>query len=268
MPKLKLSLFQLDRLIRSHAPSVYRILQGKEITPELFSVQWFVTLFAYDIGLPEIALVWDLFLLKGWKFILKLALATLMNLPANNLGKDPEFIISSLKNSLKNNSIPDIIKKALKIKITKKELSEIEDEYKGTNKEKKISLSSVKTNIDEPNAEVVYVFPMKADFIKKRFRFGEDSKGSINSGYKRKVRGQMPCNVRKLAVNLSLYSAQKFNALEENLNETIESEEKVKVHNDTILIHREFRCISKTRDHTARAKWSSSKRYRKVIMDV
>jgi hypothetical protein len=266
MPKLKLSLFQLDRLIRSHAPSVYRILQAKEITPELFSVQWFVTLFAYDVGLPDITLIWDLFFLKGWKFILKLSLAIVMNLPANNLHKESELIISLLKNSLQNTSILDIIKKALKIKITKKELSEIEDEYKGRNKETKRSLSDAKTNIDEPNAEVVYVFPMKADFIRKHFCSGEDTKRSINSEYKKKVRGRVPCNVRRLAVNLSLYSGH--NVLEGNLNETIESEKKVKIHNAPIIIHREFSCNNKTKDNTARAKWCSNKRYRKVIVDV
>lgn len=268
MPRLKLALFQLDGVIKSHAPNVYRTLQEKEVSAELYGVQWFVTLFAYDVHFAELALVWDLFLLKGWKFILQLALAVLLNLPATQFCKDAEHIISALKNAFRSQPPLSIIKEALKRKITKNELHELEKEYmeqfvKGPKKRLK------DTNINEPSAEAVYVFPNKADLVRRQFSTGESGK----KGCRKKSRGRTPCSARKLAVNLSLYSGRKCSnlVLEKSFRETIESEEKIRVniiHCDPMIVHKEFKFINKAKESTAREKKPSNLRYRKVIIDI
>eukprot|EP00826_Nyctotherus_ovalis_P029570 TRINITY_DN233_c0_g3_i3.p1 TRINITY_DN233_c0_g3~~TRINITY_DN233_c0_g3_i3.p1 ORF type:complete len:209 (+),score=31.85 TRINITY_DN233_c0_g3_i3:73-699(+) len=206
--------------------------------------------------------------IRDRKFILQLALTVLLSLSATQFCKDAEHIISALKNAFCSQPPLSIIKEALKRKITKNELHELEKEYmeqfvKGPKKKLK------DTNINEPTAEAVYVFPSKSDLIRRQFSTGESSK----KGCRKKSRGRTPCSARKLIVNLSLYSGKKCNslALEKSLRETIESEERIRmniIHCDPVIVHKEFKYMHKVKGSTAREKKSSNLRYRKVIIDI
>jgi hypothetical protein len=139
MPRLKLSLHQLDNLIQRHLPSLYEIFKAKEITAELFGVQWFITLFAYDVPFYNLKLIWDLFFLKGWKFIFQFSLAILSSLPPITPSTDSETLISLIKNVLRTESVTKLVEKALKIKIANEELEKIEAIYNSHNKQRSYS---------------------------------------------------------------------------------------------------------------------------------
>ena len=91
MSSLKLSLFQLDHLIEENEPRIASIFYSKGISSELFSIQWFVTIFSYDVNLSDLEIIWELFLLKGWKFILQLSLAIIFDIPKIVLCREPEI---------------------------------------------------------------------------------------------------------------------------------------------------------------------------------
>ena len=129
MSSLKLSLFQLDHLIEENEPRIASIFYSKGISSELFSIQWFVTIFSYDVILSDLEIIWELFLLKGWKFILQLSLAIIFDIPKIVLCREPEAIVNWIKNSVYRRSIKNIIKNALKIKIHKKTLNQINEKF-------------------------------------------------------------------------------------------------------------------------------------------
>ena len=42
-----------------------------------YALSWFLTLYAQDLPLPPLTRLWILFLLKGWKVIIKFSVALL-----------------------------------------------------------------------------------------------------------------------------------------------------------------------------------------------
>eukprot|EP00921_Rhytidocystis_pertsovi_P022834 GHVQ01036383.1.p1 GENE.GHVQ01036383.1~~GHVQ01036383.1.p1 ORF type:complete len:412 (-),score=55.41 GHVQ01036383.1:668-1903(-) len=79
-PRLKVTVFQLDRLVEAFLPNVHTKLASFDIHSDFYSMRWFMTLFAYDIPRPTLLHIWDQFLLKGWKVIFKVGLALLYHI--------------------------------------------------------------------------------------------------------------------------------------------------------------------------------------------
>eukprot|EP00922_Rhytidocystis_sp_ex-Travisia-forbesii_P061851 GHVS01091607.1.p1 GENE.GHVS01091607.1~~GHVS01091607.1.p1 ORF type:complete len:535 (-),score=67.13 GHVS01091607.1:797-2380(-) len=77
LPKLQVAVYQLDRLVESFLPKVYDRLVSFNIQADFYSINWFMTLFSYDMSWPSVLKIWDQFLLKGWKVIFKVGLAML-----------------------------------------------------------------------------------------------------------------------------------------------------------------------------------------------
>lgn len=114
-------------------PEVHRELVEKEVSGELFSVQWFITLFAYDVPLHSLGVLWDLFFLKGWKFVFQVLLAILSCLPSHH-SPDSETLIFRIKNVIRVEPIARLARKALKIKITNEELAKLEAQFNSIGK--------------------------------------------------------------------------------------------------------------------------------------
>jgi hypothetical protein len=103
MPLLKQLLYQLERLIQIYVPDVYASLQAKEIPCEVFSIQWYLTLFSCDFEPITLAKVWDIFLLEGWKFMFKLSISILKNMSCTIEGLKHDELVSYLKSALEKN---------------------------------------------------------------------------------------------------------------------------------------------------------------------
>ncbi len=102
MPKMRLSLYQFERLLKRRQPNLAAVLQQKEISSEIYCVQWFVTLFSVDFDSPALYTIWDLFLLRGWKFMFQLSLAVLQQLSPAICALDCESTIACLKSALRD----------------------------------------------------------------------------------------------------------------------------------------------------------------------
>ena len=129
MAKLKIIFYQFEKLMEDHLPGFSKILKEKEVSVDFYGVQWFITLFSYDVSPNKLRIIWDFFLYKGWKFIFKFALAIAKTSSRVISLMEPEVLIMHIKNILHTKSIVDIIKEALNLKITNKMLRIIENKY-------------------------------------------------------------------------------------------------------------------------------------------
>ena len=78
MPGLHLHLYQFERLLEDLEPALYCHLKRRDVTPNLYATQWFLTLFAYRFPLQLVMRVYDLVLCEGLEgAILKFGMAVI-----------------------------------------------------------------------------------------------------------------------------------------------------------------------------------------------
>jgi len=71
MAGLHLRLYQFERLLEDHDPALYCHLKRRNVGPQLYATQWFLTLFAYRFPLQLVLRVYDLIFSEGLTAILK-----------------------------------------------------------------------------------------------------------------------------------------------------------------------------------------------------
>ncbi len=78
MPGLHLHLYQFGRLLEDLEPALYSHLKRRDVTPNLYATQWFMTMFAYRFPLQLVMRVYDLVLCEGLEgAILKFGMAVI-----------------------------------------------------------------------------------------------------------------------------------------------------------------------------------------------
>jgi len=65
MPGLHLHLYQFERLLEDLEPALYCHLRRRDVKPQLYATQWFLTLFAYRFPLQLVLRIYDLILSDG-----------------------------------------------------------------------------------------------------------------------------------------------------------------------------------------------------------
>ncbi len=79
MAGLHLRLYQFDRLLEDNDPALYCHLRRRNVSPELYATQWFLTLFAYRFPLQLVVRVYDLLFSEGLTAILKFGLVLMQH---------------------------------------------------------------------------------------------------------------------------------------------------------------------------------------------
>ena len=102
MPGLHLHLYQFERLLEDLEPAVYCHLHRKNVAPQLYATQWFLTLFAYRFPLQLVLRIYDLILSEGLEgAILKFGLVLMQKNAETLLGmSDMSSLTSFLKERL------------------------------------------------------------------------------------------------------------------------------------------------------------------------
>lgn len=77
LPLLTNFLYKLERLIKVLSPDLYLHLQNLGIKSVMYASEWFSTLFAYNFNFELTSRIWDVFLVEGLDYLLKIALALL-----------------------------------------------------------------------------------------------------------------------------------------------------------------------------------------------
>lgn len=139
LPRLKLMLYQLDRLIGIYLPELHRVFKEEMIASSHFASSWFITLFASTLSgsqenLQILYQIWDLFFEEGWKAIFKCSLAILMRMSEElAAGKMEHAMLLISKIGSANCDIQmfdqEFIKRVISIRINNSLLRDLESEY-------------------------------------------------------------------------------------------------------------------------------------------
>jgi len=109
MPLLKLVLYKLERLMQIFVPEVYTTLLVKEVPYEVFSIQWYLSLFSCDFDSSNLITLLDLFLILHWKFIFQLSIVILKKMREKIELLKPDKLAVYLKSALSQNLIPRVL---------------------------------------------------------------------------------------------------------------------------------------------------------------
>src|SRR5262245_13427369 len=102
MPGLHLHLYQFERLLEDLEPALYCHLHRRDVKPQLYATQWFLTLFAYRFPLQLVLRIYDLILSDGLEgAILKFGIVLMQKNAETLLGmKDMATLTTFLKERL------------------------------------------------------------------------------------------------------------------------------------------------------------------------
>jgi hypothetical protein len=144
LPRLKLYLYQLDRLVGIHLPEVQSMFKEEMITSSHFASSWFITLFSSVLHhTPErvevLLQIWDMFFSvkttqQGWKAIFKAGLAILMRLSEKfSSGRFEEMmtLLTNINSPVFSSEIFDaqFIALVREVPVTNAMLRDLESEY-------------------------------------------------------------------------------------------------------------------------------------------
>jgi hypothetical protein len=93
LPRAKLVAFQLDQLVKLRLPRLAAHFHDLELPLEVMVAPWVLTLFTQLTHLPvtTLALIWDLFLTRGWAAVLAVSLVFLYMSEEEVLGKSLDY---------------------------------------------------------------------------------------------------------------------------------------------------------------------------------
>lgn len=102
MPGLHLHLYQFERLLEDLEPALYCHLHRRNVDPQLYATQWFLTLFAYRLPLQLVLRIYDLILSEGLEgAILKFGIVLMQKNAEILLGMDDMLTLTTfLKDKL------------------------------------------------------------------------------------------------------------------------------------------------------------------------
>ena len=137
LPRLKLLLYQLDRVISILLPDISKLFKIEMIESGHFASSWFISLFAVLLqNKPELLIsLWSWFLFDGWKVIFKAIIAVIQLLEPQIQKKnfdDILLVVTALQNSqCQNDLFPDnFLDIVSKVKVTNSLLGHLQAEYR------------------------------------------------------------------------------------------------------------------------------------------
>lgn len=87
-------------------PDLYAYLRKVDIEVMYFASSWFITLFAEQLPLSTVNRLWNMLLLKGWKVLIKMALAILFSYKKEIMEKQKDTLASYLRYMLESSFSP------------------------------------------------------------------------------------------------------------------------------------------------------------------
>jgi hypothetical protein len=69
--------FVFEIYLFNNLPSLFYLLQKSDVPSTLYASNWFITLFAEQLPTKTVNKLWHLFLLKGWKMLIKFSVAVM-----------------------------------------------------------------------------------------------------------------------------------------------------------------------------------------------
>ena len=129
LPMLQMFFFQLERLIESQLPKLSKHLVAQNAVTQLFSAQWFLTLFVYHFQFRAVLRVWDVFFTEGWKIVFRVAIALLKWEEKELLALPFDQLLPRIKTMHEGKSCDEILTRTMKVKFKTDELLKYRREY-------------------------------------------------------------------------------------------------------------------------------------------
>jgi len=135
LPGLPKCFFFLDRLLEENMPKVHRHMKELSLNPSLFSTEWFMTVFLYNLPFQFALRIWDIYLFEGFHFIFAVGLALIKIFHDKILQMNFEDLFQFMKmNHLKEKKtdldVEELIKKANSYKeVVKRSLKSLNKQY-------------------------------------------------------------------------------------------------------------------------------------------
>ena len=131
---LHLRFYQLERLMQDYAHELHGHFNDIGIETHMYASQWFLTLFTAKFPLQMVFFIVDLFLAEGVNTIFHISLALLQDSKKVLLQLDFEGVLKYFRVALPRryrteSNAKDLIKSAVKLKISHKRLLQYEKEY-------------------------------------------------------------------------------------------------------------------------------------------
>lgn len=92
VPRMKLRVYQMDRLMQWNLPNLHAHFLNIQLAPEMLVSQWFLTLFSYTLPSGLTHKIWDYIFAGGWPAVFRVALSMLTVLESSFLSRDLEGI--------------------------------------------------------------------------------------------------------------------------------------------------------------------------------
>lgn len=131
LPHLTMFLWEFNHFMDMYLRKLHLHMQSHRLDPNMYVVEWFITLFTYVLPKETVKRVWDLYFLESWKTVFMIGLALLKRSQNVLLTLDFEGMLRYLK------QFPDpqvteadgLIRTGLSFRITDFLLDELEEVY-------------------------------------------------------------------------------------------------------------------------------------------
>ena len=143
LENLNILFYQFERILSHALPEIHSYLKDNKITPGFFISPWFITIFTnafvdkQDINNKKIIMkIFDLFILGGWKAIIKIGISLLKFNELKIIKTPMEELLNYLTNEIikskyfEKDNLNAVMKASFGIKIRRQILEEINEQYK------------------------------------------------------------------------------------------------------------------------------------------
>lgn len=150
--------YVLDVYLFNFIPDLYHYLHRVDIDVMYFAAGWFITLFAEQLPTRVVNRVWNMFLLKGWKVLIKFAIALLMAFRKEIMERSRDTLSTYLRYFLETNFTPkkedEVFRIFLSIKVTNKMVEFFAKKMTQVERDSQISLRRMRKNSADAPIEV------------------------------------------------------------------------------------------------------------------
>lgn len=139
--------YAFDVYVFNNLPQLHFHLKRNDMTAQCYALSWFVTLYAQQLPLMILSRLWILFLLKGWKVLIKFGVALLCTFQNEILKKDdselPEYL-RTLQSQLNEVNSQELWQLFSSIKVTNKMIAYLSRQMHNLESDREISVMQLK----------------------------------------------------------------------------------------------------------------------------
>mmetsp|Transcript_4055 Transcript_4055/g.8471 ORF Transcript_4055/g.8471 Transcript_4055/m.8471 type:complete len:775 (+) Transcript_4055:99-2423(+) len=129
MIKSRQVLYVGEHLMKHFLPKLYKHFDSEYVHVSMFATQWFITIYTNTFPFDLVTRVWDMFLVEGWKVVYRVMIALLQSAEKKLLRMEFEGIMMFMRQLPRMTNGPDIIKRALKLRLSKKRILALEKKF-------------------------------------------------------------------------------------------------------------------------------------------